>query len=61
MTISKDKQRYHITLYGSTYNIIDYVAKQTDKTRSEVIEALMNFAITRIDDLATMIDYVREN
>lgn len=61
MTISKDKQRYHITLYGSTYNIIDYVAKHTDKTRSEVIESLVAFAVTHIDDLASMVDYVKEN
>lgn len=61
MTISKDKTRYSITLMGSTYNIIDYVAKQTNKTRSEVIESLMTFAVTHIDNLADMVEYVKEN
>lgn len=61
MTISKDKARYSITLMGSTYNIIDYVAKQTNKTRSEVIESLMTFAVTHIDNLADMVEYVKEN
>ena len=61
MTISKDKARYSITLMGSTYNIIDYVAKQTNKTRSEVIEALVTFSITHIDNLADMVEYVKEN
>ena len=61
MTISKDKARYSITLMGSTYNIIDYVAKETSKTRSEVIEALVTFSITHIDNLADMVEYVKEN
>lgn len=61
MTISKDKARYSITLMGSTYNIIDYVAKETNKTRSEVIEALVTFSITHIDNLADMVEYVKEN
>lgn len=58
MTIKKDKLRYSITLKNSTYNIIDYVAKQTNKTRSQVIESLMNYSITHIDSLPDMVDYV---
>lgn len=61
MTISKDKKRYSITLFGSTYNIIDYVAKSTDKTRSEVIEILMGYCIHNISDLSAMIEYVKES
>lgn len=61
MTISSDKSRYSITLMTSTYNIIDYVAKSTGKTRSEVIESLMTYCVTQIPDLPAMVDYVKND
>lgn len=61
MTIRKDKLRHQITLLNSTYNIIDYVSEQTKKTRSEVIEALVNYSITHIDSLPDMVDYVADD
>lgn len=61
MTISSDKSRYSITLMTSTYNIIDYVAKSTGKTRSEVIESLMTYCVAQIPDLSAMVDYVKND
>lgn len=61
MAISKNKKRYSITLMTSTYNIIDYVAKSTGKTRSEVIESLMTYCVAQIPDLPAMVDYVKND
>lgn len=60
MTIRSDKTRYSITLFSSTYNVIDYVSKVTNLTRSQVIESMITLAISKTDNLDDMIKYVAE-
>lgn len=57
--ISESKRRIIITLDNSSVDLIEYIAKETNKTKSQVVQNILDNGIVNSDGLQGLVELCR--
>lgn len=58
--ISESKRRIIITLDNSSVDLIEYIAKETNKTKSQVVQCILDNGIVNSDGLDGLVELCRQ-
>lgn len=57
--ISESKKRIIVTLDKSSVDLIEYIAKETNKTKSEVIQSILDNGVVNSNGLDGLVELCR--
>lgn len=57
--ISENKKRIIVTLDKSSVDLIEYIAKETNKTKSEVIQSILDNGVVNSNGLDGLVELCR--
>lgn len=57
--ISENKKRIIVTLDKSSVDLIEYIAKETNKTKSQVLQTILDNGVVNSDGLEGLVELCR--
>lgn len=57
--ISENKKRIIVTLDKSSVDLIEYIAKETNKTKSQILQTILDNGVVNSDGLQGLVELCR--